>query len=881
MTCGPHWQVYFPAELATYGLRRRRPVPSSDMHLRSVGVRPEFGVSLDDFRTVGRVELGCEHLMTISRQHIEFSVNNARNGSTTVRALHPNPIRVFRNGEAEGALLSKLGTTTAKLRAGDLIEIGDVRGLIKDGQVFTFRLCSGTYQPATTTSPGRPAAAAAPPPAKRRCSTPVAAAAAAAAVPPDDSVPQEAAPLAPAAGAERETELAAAAPQHEVAAGVKPQGASIHTPMTLPGAANGAAISGGELATKQLTKPDYPSSAAQEPRRLSRDLREATESDPRVPANGSQSASLSRNQPQSAAIESDARVPLRQSAEAAAPSADAAAPSEEAEDVVVEDAAATSDAADAADAVDAATATMLRASAQRLRAEKGAKEVAEVAEAENVAEAEEVAEAAEAEEVEEAAEWEAEMAEVEAEDGVMYDDERAQHHYALSALFTSPPSSHLSALLAREQRRAAQAEAVIASVLAAAAEATAELEAQVAGSAKDDDAHVAMTMAIDEAQVAMTMAIDDAQVAMTDADVAADAAIVAADATVHVGTNEETAFAQEPVEGVLVDEAREEMVRTKPSDAVAGADADADVVAAAAAAAVEAEAAAASDADAQAAPSQAAPSQAAPSQAAPSQADAQAAMKAGAVAAAALESTSAWAMQDETPPLDLGSVHDERAVNDETSPLEFGKSWDDGPIALVATVRGYGVAAGLEGLQAHASPRAHRAAVSVADTLEPLLGNEPEDDERPPAARAHKHWNAALARAADLPHTASTRMPLQSPLPSFGFPSSAALVTTLWPANAFSCAVGGRVLSGPIATAIQTALVVSQHAVTPIVAPTSTADAQYGAHIGIGRKRAVEEPSAETSAESSAEPSVFSTASGKAPRLLSGFRGSGERRGGA
>ena len=242
------------------------------------------------------------HLMTISRQHIEFSVNNARNGSTTVRALHPNPIRVFRNGEAEGALLSKLGTTTAKLRAGDLIEIGDVRGLIKDGQVFTFRLCSGTYQPATTTSPGRPAAAAAPPPAKRRCSTPVAAAAAAAAVPPDDSVPQEAAPLAPAAGAERETELAAAAPQHEVAAGVKPQGASIHTPMTLPGAANGAAISGGELATKQLTKPDYPSSAAQEPRRLSRDLREATESDPRVPANGSQSASLSRNQPQSAAI---------------------------------------------------------------------------------------------------------------------------------------------------------------------------------------------------------------------------------------------------------------------------------------------------------------------------------------------------------------------------------------------------------------------------------------------------------------------------------------------------------------------------------------------------------------------------------------------------
>lgn len=108
------------------------------MHLRSLGVRPEFGVSLDDFRTVGRVELGCEHLLTISRQHIEFSVNNARNGSTTVRALHPNPIRVFRNGEAEGVLLSKLGTTTAKLRAGDLIEIGDVRGLIKDGQVFTF-----------------------------------------------------------------------------------------------------------------------------------------------------------------------------------------------------------------------------------------------------------------------------------------------------------------------------------------------------------------------------------------------------------------------------------------------------------------------------------------------------------------------------------------------------------------------------------------------------------------------------------------------------------------------------------------------------------------------------------------------------------------------
>jgi hypothetical protein len=40
-------------------------------------------------------------------------------------------------------------------------------------------------------------------------------------------------------------------------------------------------------------------------------------------------------------------------------------------------------------------------------------------------------------------------------------------------------------------------------------------------------------------------------------------------------------------------------------------------------------------------------------------------------------------------------------------------------------------------------------------------------------------------------------------------------------------------------------------------------------------------PSALPSAELSAEPSAFSTASAKAPRLLSGFRGSGERRGGA
>jgi hypothetical protein len=358
----------------------------------------------------------------------------------------------------------------------------------------------------------------------------------------------------------------------------------------------------------------------------------------------------------------------------------------------------------------------------------------------------------------------------------------------------------------------------------------------------------------------------------------------------------------------LLDEAREELVSTKPTDTVAGGrDADADVVAAAAAA-VEAEAAAASDADAQAA------------------------MKSGAVAAAALESTSAWAMQDESPPLDFGKSWDDGPIALDPSAVPSAldpsavpsamPSWDDGPIALVATVRGYGVAAGLEGLQAHPSPRAQRAAVPAADTLEPLLGSEPEDDQRPPAARAHKHWNAALAPAADLPHTASTRLPLQSPLPRFGFPSSAALVTTVHPAsNAFSCAVGERLLSGLTASAIQaavvvsqhaeleisprdaisTAVVVSQHAATPTVAPTSTADVQYGAHLGIGRKRAAEEPSAapsaapsdvpsdvpnavpsaEPSAERSAEPSAFSTASAKAPRLLSGFRGSGERRGGA
>lgn len=105
------------------------------------------GVELGSFRTVGRVELGTGDLMTISRQHMEFAVDE-KTGVCTVRALHQNPIRLFRAGEPQGVLLSKfMRKQSARMRAGDIIECGDVRGLMKDGKVFSFRLHEGSWTP--------------------------------------------------------------------------------------------------------------------------------------------------------------------------------------------------------------------------------------------------------------------------------------------------------------------------------------------------------------------------------------------------------------------------------------------------------------------------------------------------------------------------------------------------------------------------------------------------------------------------------------------------------------------------------------------------------------------------------------------------------------
>ena len=70
---------------------------------------------------------------------------------------------MFRGGEPEGVLCSRDSADhTAVLHAGDLIEIGDVRGLVpgKSDSVVTFRLCSGSYAPAVaTTKPPAPSAA--------------------------------------------------------------------------------------------------------------------------------------------------------------------------------------------------------------------------------------------------------------------------------------------------------------------------------------------------------------------------------------------------------------------------------------------------------------------------------------------------------------------------------------------------------------------------------------------------------------------------------------------------------------------------------------------------------------------------------------------------
>ena len=125
------------------------------MHLRRVDAKSDAvpGLDIGPFRTVGRLDLGLDDLMIVSRQHVELQPKAARN-EVVVRALHHNAIKVLRAGDSAGTILSKGGSDrqSATLKPGDLLEIGDVRGLHPaaasgERHVVTYRLCVGKYLP--------------------------------------------------------------------------------------------------------------------------------------------------------------------------------------------------------------------------------------------------------------------------------------------------------------------------------------------------------------------------------------------------------------------------------------------------------------------------------------------------------------------------------------------------------------------------------------------------------------------------------------------------------------------------------------------------------------------------------------------------------------
>ena len=104
-------------------------------------------LTLDRFKTLGRFDLGIDDLLIVSRQHLEIRVNR-QGDACVVRALHKNAIKVLRSGDAEGMLLSNDGRHhSATLKAGDIIEIGDVQklhpGAAEKPQVVQYRVCDG------------------------------------------------------------------------------------------------------------------------------------------------------------------------------------------------------------------------------------------------------------------------------------------------------------------------------------------------------------------------------------------------------------------------------------------------------------------------------------------------------------------------------------------------------------------------------------------------------------------------------------------------------------------------------------------------------------------------------------------------------------------
>ena len=74
-------------------------------------------------------DLNLPDQQTISRQHFELHTHN---GSTSIRALGRNPIRITGAQDPEGTLLCKEGAYRAvgKIAPGDLVEVGDVAGNI-------------------------------------------------------------------------------------------------------------------------------------------------------------------------------------------------------------------------------------------------------------------------------------------------------------------------------------------------------------------------------------------------------------------------------------------------------------------------------------------------------------------------------------------------------------------------------------------------------------------------------------------------------------------------------------------------------------------------------------------------------------------------------
>ena len=131
------------------------------MHLRRIDSALPSAETLEisESRTLGRVDFRLRDeegkpLMIVSREHVEL--RPASNGTCTVKALHSNAVRILQGGEAHGTLLAADGSERqeATLRPGDLLEVGDVRGLHpRQRLTVAFRLCLGSAQSASLAPP--------------------------------------------------------------------------------------------------------------------------------------------------------------------------------------------------------------------------------------------------------------------------------------------------------------------------------------------------------------------------------------------------------------------------------------------------------------------------------------------------------------------------------------------------------------------------------------------------------------------------------------------------------------------------------------------------------------------------------------------------------